>query len=134
MTNIGIQGKLNIEFDQAIEMVQDGLKEQGFGIVSRIDMHTTFKEKIGVEFRKYTILGACNAHFAHQVLIADAQVGLLLPCNVTVEELAEGETRISFIKPKEMLSLGQLDQNKEIAKFATEVEKRLNQVAAGLFS
>lgn len=134
MMNIGIQGKLNEAFDQSIEMIMDGLKEQGFGIVSRIDMHTILKEKIEVDFRQYSILGACNAHFAHQALVSDSLVGLLLPCNVTVEELAENEIRVSFINPVEMLSLRHLEKNKEIAELANEVQKRLGLVANKLFS
>ena len=134
MTNIGFQRKLDAGFEQSIEMIQDGLKEQGFSIVSRIDMHTTLKDKLDINFRKYSILGACNAHFAHQVLLSDPQSGLLLPCNITVEEYKKGEITITFIKPSEMLSLGQISENEKISELAVEVERRLLLVADRLFS
>jgi uncharacterized protein (DUF302 family) len=133
MSNFGFSGKLKAGFEQSIEMIQDGLKEQGFAVVSRIDMHSTFKEKINIDFKNFTILGACNAFFAHQVLVSDPQAGLLLPCNVTVEENVEGETLVSFVSPTEMLSLGQLSENKKIGELAEEVERRLIQVASKLF-
>lgn len=134
METIGFHGRLKTEFEQAIELIQKGLNEQGFSIVTRIDMHSTFKEKIDVEFRKYSILGACNARFAHQIIVADPKAGLLLPCNITVEALTEGETNISFIKPTEMLSLGEIGKNEKISEIAAEAEKRLLFVANNLFS
>ena len=134
METIGFQGKLKTGFEKSIELVEKSLNEHGFSIVTRIDMHSTFKEKIGVEFRKYTILGACNAQFAHQILVADPRAGLLLPCNITVEALNEGETDISFIKPTELLSLGKIGENEKISEIAAEAEKRLLFVANALFS
>ncbi len=97
-------------------------------------MHSTLKEKIGVDFRKYSILGVCNATFAHQILVADPKAGLLLPCNIIVEALSESETSISFIKPTEMLSLGEIGENKKISEIAIEAERRLLIVADSLFS
>ncbi len=133
MSTIGFQGKLKARFEQSVEMVEDGLKEQGFSVISRIDMHSTLKEKLEVDFRKYTILGACNAQFAHQVLLSDPLAGLLLPCNITIEEFNKGETLISFVYPTEMLSLGQLRDNEKISELAEEVEKRLLIVSQKLF-
>ncbi len=134
MKTFSVHGELSTGFEQSIEMVQNGLLEQGFGIISRIDVHTALKEKIDVDFRKYSILGACNPQFSHQVLVSDPQAGLLLPCNITVEELSEGGTKVSFIKPTEMLSLGEIGENKKISEIAVEVEGRLLLVAENLFS
>ncbi len=134
METIGFQGKLKTGFEKSIELVEKSLNEHGFSIVTRIDMHSTFKEKIGIEFRKYSILGACNAQFAHQIIVADPRAGLLLPCNITVEALSEGETNISFIKPTEMLSLGEIGENEKISEIAIEAERRLLIVADNLFN
>ncbi len=98
MENISFQGILGTVLEQSVEAVENGLIEQGFGTVSRIDMHATLKEKLGVDFGKYTILEACNDPFAYQVLISDPQAGLLLPCYVTLAELNERETKISLYK------------------------------------
>jgi uncharacterized protein (DUF302 family) len=131
--DIAFQGIIDAGFDQAIKEVENGLKKEGFGIISRIDMHVTLKEKIGVDLEKYTILGACNAPFSYQVLLSDPLAGLLLPCNVVVEEINSSETRISFIKPTAMLSLGQIGENDKISEIAVEVEKKISVVAENLF-
>ena len=133
MLNIAFQGNVDAGFDQAIIEVENGLKEEGFGIISRIDMHATLKDKIGVDLEKYTILGACNAPFSYQVLLSDPLAGLLLPCNVVVEEIYSGETRISFIKPSAMLSLGEIGEKDKISEIAAEVEKKISVVAENLF-
>lgn len=131
--DIAIQGNIDAGFHQAIAEIENGLTEEGFGIISRIDMHATLKEKIGVDLEKYTILGACNAPFSYQVLLSDPLAGLLLPCNVVVEEINSGETRISFIKPTVMLSLGEIGENDKISEVAAEVEKKISVVAENLF-
>lgn len=131
--DIAFQGNINSDFDQTITEVENGLMEEGFGIISRIDMHATLKEKIGVDLDKYTILGACNAPFSYQVLLSDPLAGLLLPCNVVVEEINSSETRISFIKPTAMLSLGKIGENDKIPEIAAEVEKKISVVAENLF-
>ncbi len=134
MSVLSYQGKLNGGFEEAIDRLQSNLSEQGFSIVSRIDMHTTLKEKINVDFRKFSILGVCNALLAHQVLESDPEAGLLLPCSVTVEELSEGDIQISIIKPTVMLSLGEIGKNEKIAELALDADKRLTLVANKLFA
>ena len=96
---IGMSKIVDYGFDEAIARVTDELKKEGFGVLTTIDVKDTLKKKIGVEFRKYTILGACNPHFAHQGLTKDPSVGLLLPCNVIVYEMDDGKTNISIFNP-----------------------------------
>jgi len=134
MENISFQGTIPTSFEESIELIENGLKKQGFGIVSRIDMHATLKEKLDVEIKKYTILGACNAPYAYQVLLSDLLAGLLLPCNVTVEELSDKETRISFIRPSLMLSIGEIGKNEKISAIAAEIEKKLSIVTTDIFT
>ena len=103
--SLACEVKLAQPHDRAIETVTAALKSEGFGVLTRIDAHTTFREKLGVEFRPYSILGACNPPLAHRVLSHRAEAGLLLPCNVTVE--AEGSGSLVRIgDPDVMLSVG----------------------------
>ena len=96
---------LSLPFDQAVQKVSEALKEVGFGIITEISIHETLKKKIDVDFRKYKILGACNPNFSYQALQADDKVGLLLPCNVVIQEIAEDVVEISTMKPTEMLKI-----------------------------
>jgi len=125
--------KLRDGYDQAIERVTAALKAEGFGILTRIDVHTTLKEKIGVEFRPYAILGACNPPLAHRALSHDAEVGLLLPCNVTVEAAPAGGGSIARIAdPRVMMSAGRFAGDAALAAVAAEARERLLRVAAAL--
>jgi uncharacterized protein (DUF302 family) len=122
-------------YDQAIERVTIALKAEGFGILTRIDVHTTLKEKLGAEFRPYSILGACNPPLAHRALSRDAEVGLLLPCNVTVEAAPSGTGSIVRIAdPKTMLSVGRFEGDAEVGAVAREARERLLRVVAALRS
>ena len=94
-----------VTVDQAIDKVTAALKEQGFGVLTRIDVDKTLKEKIGAEFRRMVILGACNPKIAHKALGAELGIGLLLPCNVTVFTGDEGQTVVQIIKPESMFEL-----------------------------
>src|SRR5512140_2021204 len=95
----------DVPFDQAVERVTAALKNEGFGVLTRIDVKDTLKNKIGAEFRDYVILGACNPHLAHRALGTDLGIGLLLPCNVTVFQGDQGETVVQIIKPQSMFEV-----------------------------
>src|SRR3972149_3251904 len=102
--DIGIRTTLNLPFEQAIQKTTDALKAEGFGVLTQIDMKATLKQKLNVDFRRYVILGACNPPLAYRALSANLEVGLLLPCNVTVYE--EGErSLVTAVDPVEMLGI-----------------------------
>lgn len=120
-------------YDAALDRVTAALKAEGFGILTRIDVHTTLKEKIGADFRPYAILGACNPPLAHRALSHNAEVGLLLPCNVTVEVAPSGEgCTVRIADPKMMMSAGQFGDDPTLASVAQEARDRLARVATAL--
>jgi uncharacterized protein (DUF302 family) len=120
-------------YDRAIEKVTAALKVEGFGILTRIDVHTTLKEKLGAEFRPYAILGACNPPLAHKALAHKAEVGLMLPCNVTVEAAPDGTGCVARIgDPKAMMTVGEFDRDPVFREVAGEARRRLERVAAAL--
>lgn len=123
---------LSQPYEEAIESVTAALKEQGFGVLTRIDVDNTLKEKIGVDFRRYVILGACNPPLAHRALTAEARVGLMLPCNVTVEE-AEGGALVNILNPRAMMNAHpDLGGNTELAAVAEDAFARLAKVQEAL--
>ena len=130
-TALAFQVDLAAPYDQAIELVTAALKTEGFGVLTRIDVHTTLKEKIDADFRPYTILGACNPPLAHKVLSHNAEVGLLLPCNVTVEADGAGSL-VRIGNPEVMLSVGGLDADDVLRSVAGDVSARLTRVAGAL--
>jgi uncharacterized protein (DUF302 family) len=91
--------KVNLGFDDAVERTKVVLKENGFGVLTEIDIKNTLKEKIGVDFRKYRILGACNPGYAYKALSSEGHIGLMLPCNVIVQEHDNGDVEVSAIDP-----------------------------------
>jgi len=124
--NYGYQKKLRGEsFDYAIERVTAALKEEGFGILTEIDVKDTLKKKLDVDFHRYMILGACNPNLAHQALGAESQIGLLLPCNVVVQETNDGEVVVSIADPKAMFAMV---NNESLRAVANEADKRLARV------
>ena len=127
------QIELSIPFDKAIEKVTSALKDEGFGVLTRIDVKGTLKEKLDVNFRAYVILGACNPPLAHQALESEPQVGLLLPCNVTVEQNLDG-VLVSIINPVALLGIKQLLDNTKVMEVATEAQICLERVAASLLN
>ena len=129
---IGFEIKLNQPYLSSLNKVTAALKNEGFGVLTQIDVQSTLKEKLGETFRQYAILGACNPPLAHQALSHDGVVGLLLPCNVTVE--ADGETRsiIRIINPEVMMAVGELHNDDVIRKIALEARSRLERVAQSL--
>lgn len=122
--NYGIAKTVSLEFDRAVEKVTEELKKEGFGVLTTIDVRATLKQKLGVDFTKYVILGACNPPFAHKALLAEEQIGLLLPCNVIVYE-KEGKTVISAFNP---LMMTKIVDNAAMGQLAEEVRSRLARV------
>ncbi len=120
--------KLDVPYEEAIAKVTAELKKEGFGVLTQIDIKKTLNEKIGVDFRRYAILGACNPKLAHAALSADLDVGMLLPCNVTVYEDGDG-SQVSLIDPVGMLAPAGLG---ELAAVAEDAQARLGRVAAAL--
>lgn len=129
---IGFEVKLDQPFEAAVEKVITALKAEGFGVLTRIDVHTTLKEKLGEEFRPYVILGACNPPLAHRALSEDAVVGLMLPCNVTVEATSDGGALARIANPEIMMMVGALQENEALTEVAGEARSRLERVAASL--
>ena len=113
-----------LPYDEAVERVRAELKAEGFGVLCEIDVQATMREKLGVEGEPYLILGTCNPPLAHEALQAEADLGVLLPCNVVVYRRG-GETRISAVDPERMLSIV---ENGELASVGTEVKRRLSAV------
>ena len=128
-TDIGIRTTLNLPYELAVQKTTDALKAEGFGVLSQIDMRATLKQKLDVDFRRYVILGACNPPLAHRALSANLDVGLLLPCNVTVYEEGDGSV-VTAVDPVEML--GVLKGNQVAHEGAVEARARLQRVIASL--
>jgi uncharacterized protein (DUF302 family) len=122
--NYGFSKTLDIPFEQAIEKVTAELKKEGFGVLTSIDVKETLKQKINVDFKKYTILGACNPPIAHKALQEEEELGLLLPCNVIVYE-KYNKTNVSFFDPMVMTWVIDNDGMKPIAG---EVKEKLQKV------
>jgi len=117
--------KKNLPFENAIEKVTAALKEQGFGVLTEIDVKETFKKKLDVEFKKYKILGACNPNFAYKAISSEDKIGVFLPCNVVVSENNKGEVEITAVDPvSSMISV----KNEKLIELATEVQGRLKKV------
>jgi uncharacterized protein (DUF302 family) len=118
-----ISTTLNTSFDEAIAQVTDVLKEQGFGILSDIDVQGVFKKKLDVDFKKYRILGACNPNLAIKAITAEDKIGTMLPCNVLVQEHEEGVVEVSAIDPVASMTAV---ENDELQPIAAEVRDRLS--------
>lgn len=126
----GVTMKTKLSYEKALERTVDALKEQGFGVITEIDVKITMKEKLDLETRPYKILGACNPTLAHQALTADPDIGLLLPCNVIVRDEDDGAT-VGFVDPSMMAELSPSPELGQVAREARErLEKTLEAVAA----
>ncbi len=124
-TNKTLEGN----FDQVVEKVTDALKEEGFGVLSDIDVQQTLKKKLDVNFRKYRILGACNPPNAHKALTAEPYIGLMLPCNVVVQETEGGKVDVSAVDPvASMTSV----ENSQLKGVATNIKEKLERVIQNL--
>lgn len=128
-TEFGFGKKVEIGFDAAIEKVTAALKEEGFGVLSDIDVAATMKKKLDEDMPPYRILGACNPVLAHQAVSAIPDIGLLLPCNVLVREDDAGDVFVSFMDPGSVLGLVD-DEN--IAPLAGQVKEKLTRVMTAL--
>lgn len=126
---LGMKVYLDTDYETALEQVAEALKVEGFGVLTEIDVKATFKKKLDVDFRNYKILGACNPTFAHKALTAAPEVGLLLPCNVTVSEEEDGRILVHIINPAMMMSV---IENSALTDVAAEVKERLDRVAEAL--
>jgi uncharacterized protein (DUF302 family) len=129
--NFSFQVILDVPYEVALEKVTSALKKEGFGVLTEIDVKATLKNKLDVDFDKYSILGACNPPLAYKVLSSEPLVGLMLPCNVTVRDV-EGKTEIAIINPNAMLSIDVLEGNQGIQEVADDAAQRLMKVAAAL--
>jgi len=117
--------KIEADFDEVVKKTVDALKSEGFGVLTEIDVKKTLKNKLDVDFRRYVILGACNPPFAYKALTAEDKIGLMLPCNVIVQEWDKNMVEISVIDPAASM---QAVQNNELEKVAVEVRAKLQNV------
>lgn len=124
MINYGFNKEVDMSFEETLEVISKALKKEGFGVLTKIDVKDKFKEKLGIDFKKYVILGACNPPSARNAILAEENIGLLLPCNVIVYQ-KENRTAISIIKPT--VAMGMIE-NDELKQIAADVEARLKKV------
>ncbi len=120
---------IEMPFDQATEHVTEALKQEGFGVLTEIDVKATLKKKLDVDFRPYRILGACNPQFAYQALQAEDKIGTMLPCNVIVQDAGDGRTEVAAVDP---IASMQAVENEQLGVIAAEVRKRLRRVVDSL--
>lgn len=128
MPGFAIRKETQQGYEEVLAKVPDLLKAEGFGVLTRIDVKETLKQKIGAEFRKYTILGACNPNLAHQVLAKDLDIGVMLPCNVVVYEGDGGKAVVLAVDPLQTVAAA----NPDVRPFAEEVQRRLERALSGL--
>lgn len=126
--NPGFDVELPLAFNDAMGRVKDALKQEGFGILTEIDLQAAFREKLGREFRPYVILGACNPPLAFSAVSADPSVGLLLPCNVTVESVGAQRTTVRLTNPEALLASTALVRSTELAIVARDAHERMVRV------
>ena len=129
---LGFNVELPLAFDAAVTRVREALKQEGFGVLTEIDLRAAFLEKLGRKFRPYVILGACNPPLAFSAISVDPSVGLLLPCNVTVEWLADGRTGVRLTDPEALLSTVALQGTPELTSVARDARQRMVRVAGSL--
>ena len=132
MSELAFEVTMELPYDQALERVVEALKDEGFGVLTRIDVHDAFREKLNLEFRQYSILGACNPPLAHKALSSRPDAGLMLPCNVIVEELDGNGTLVRIVDPRAMMQAGGFEGDPTLAEVGGEAEVRLRRVAQAL--
>ena len=129
MAAFGIRRTLDLGFDETLAKLPEALKAEGFGVLTEIDVQSTLKKKLDVDFRRYRILGACNPPFAHRALQHSLEVGMLLPCNVIVYETDDRKTVVSAVDPLQTMA-AQGDET--IRPIAAEVRQKLQRVIDAL--
>ncbi|MAT66747.1 MAG: ABC transporter ATP-binding protein [Gammaproteobacteria bacterium] len=128
-TNYGFGTTLPMDFEHAIDVVTEALKQEGFGVLTDIDVQSTLKQKLDEDMPPYRILGACNPPLAHQALAAEPSIGLLLPCNVVVRQDDDGTVHVEFMDPTAVLDLV---DNPTVHALARQVRQRLDRVRAAV--
>jgi uncharacterized protein (DUF302 family) len=128
-TAYGMKKTVALGYDEAVEKVRGALKDQGFGVLTEIDIKEKMKEKLGVDFQRYIILGACNPPLAHKALLAEPDIGLLLPCNVIVYEHGERESVVAAVDPEAMM---QVTGNEILRTVAEDAKARLRKALANV--
>jgi uncharacterized protein (DUF302 family) len=128
MAEIGIRKTVKGDYEKVLAKVPEVLKAEGFGILTRIDVKATLKEKLGVDFRRYQILGACNPKYAHQALTAVVGIGALLPCSVAVWEEDDGRVTVNAVDPLQTIAAAE----PALRPIAEQVRERLARALAGL--
>ena len=124
-----VSKKVEVHFERALDRVKEELKKEGFGVLTEINVKETLKNKLGVEFRPYMILGACNPPFAHRALQAEDKIGLMLPCNVIVQETPGGSVEVAAIDPVASM---QAVRNPVLKEIAEQVKNKLERVIHSL--
>ncbi|MCC6811315.1 MAG: DUF302 domain-containing protein [Deltaproteobacteria bacterium] len=129
MTSVGMKKVLELPFDSALDAVTQALGKEGFGVLTDIDVAATLQKKLGVDFRRYRILGACNPALAHRVLSADLNAGVMLPCNVVVYEEAPNRTVVTAVDPLQTMAK---ELGPEVRSVAEEVRVKLGRILSSL--
>lgn len=119
----------NVTFEAAIDKVTEELKKEGFGVISEINIHEKFKEKLGIDFRKYRILGACNPAAAFKALQEEDKIGTMLPCNVIVQQKSDSQIEVAAVDPVASM---QAIENENLAAIANEIRSKLEKVIANI--
>lgn len=127
--NYYLSKTLRTEFDEAVQLITNALKEEGFGVLSEIDIQEKLKEKLNVEFRRYTILGACNPPYAYEALKQEDKIGTMLPCNVIVQEIKDGTIEVAAVDPKASMMAVENDQ---LVKITEDIREKLEKVITSL--
>ena len=131
-TDFGLRVTLDVPYEAAIDKATAALKEEGFGVLTEIDVKATLKKKLDADFRRYIILGACNPNLAYQALQNELEIGLLLPCNVVVYETGEGQSTVSIIDPLSMMGVVDSEPLMQVADQAKARLTRVKEKLAGL--
>src|ERR1035437_7894925 len=120
-----ITKKISTDFDQAVQLVTESLKKEGFGVLTEINIQEKLKEKLNLDFRKYKILGACNPGYAYKALQLEDKIGVMLPCNVIIQETKDGAIEVAAVNP--IVSMSGIN-NPKLMEIAVEIEKKLKTV------